>query len=185
MHQSPSRKALKNTCPAYCAQGLAEYSLVLALVAVACIGSLTLLGGAVGNGLNQISSSMSSALSVSANNATAPGGNIPAPPNGMPPPPMPNGALPPPPPGANGPIASNPIVVTPGGDSTTPVLGNTVTIPTNGGNTGGNTDEPIASLPGKPTVSVPGNITLPEDGGLISTPTKPTDIIGVPSAAGQ
>ena len=39
-------------------QGLVEYALILSLIAVVCIGALTLLGGNVNNILNQIAAAL-------------------------------------------------------------------------------------------------------------------------------
>jgi len=39
-------------------QGLAEYGLILALIAVVCIGALTALGGGVSGILNQLNGSL-------------------------------------------------------------------------------------------------------------------------------
>ncbi|HLZ69372.1 MAG TPA: Flp family type IVb pilin [Dehalococcoidia bacterium] len=39
-------------------QGLAEYGLILALIAVVCVAALTLLGGNISNTLNSIAGSL-------------------------------------------------------------------------------------------------------------------------------
>ncbi len=39
-------------------QGLAEYGLILALIAIVCIGALTLLGGNIANALNNVAGSI-------------------------------------------------------------------------------------------------------------------------------
>lgn len=39
-------------------QGLAEYGLILALIAVVCIGALTLLGGNISSALNTVANSI-------------------------------------------------------------------------------------------------------------------------------
>lgn len=39
-------------------QGLAEYGLILALIAIVCIGALTLLGGNIADALNNVAGSI-------------------------------------------------------------------------------------------------------------------------------
>jgi pilus assembly protein Flp/PilA len=39
-------------------QGLAEYGLILALIAIVCIAALTLLGGNISNALNSVANSI-------------------------------------------------------------------------------------------------------------------------------
>lgn len=39
-------------------QGLAEYGLILALIAIVCIAALTLLGGNIANALNRVAGSI-------------------------------------------------------------------------------------------------------------------------------
>ena len=39
-------------------QGLAEYGLILALIAVLCVGALTALKGGIGNTLNSVTASL-------------------------------------------------------------------------------------------------------------------------------
>lgn len=39
-------------------QGLAEYGLILALIAIVCIGALTLLGGNIAGALNNVAGSI-------------------------------------------------------------------------------------------------------------------------------
>jgi pilus assembly protein Flp/PilA len=39
-------------------QGLAEYALILALIAIVCVAALQLMAGGVGNALNSVTSSL-------------------------------------------------------------------------------------------------------------------------------
>ena len=49
---------LKNFVKDECGQGLAEYALILALIAIVVIAALTLIGNAANNKLNQIGTTL-------------------------------------------------------------------------------------------------------------------------------